>query len=219
MGEAAETLRGALALLPADETTRAHAVVLTALATVYGRVNASAEAEDGAADGHAGRRRSGRSTPPGRGAPDVEAEAALSLGLFRFMLDPSEPDAGLETLRAGLRLALDMDLPFAVVRGYGILSDSLHALGRYAEASQHAAEGAELAVRVGMARTYGCYLVHNQAESLLCLGQWARADQVTAEALAGQPEGQFGALLRKLRAELAAMRGSTTRSTASCARR
>jgi DNA-binding CsgD family transcriptional regulator len=30
---------------------------------------------------------------------------------------------------------------------------------------------------------------------------------VTAEALAGQPEGQFGALLRKLRAELAAMRG------------
>jgi len=106
-----------------------------------------------------------------------------------------------------LRLALDMDIPFAAVRGYGNLSDSLHALGRYAEACQHAADGAELAVRAGMARTYGCYLVHNQAESLLCLGQWARADQVTAEALAGQPEGQFGALLRKLRAELAAMRG------------
>jgi DNA-binding CsgD family transcriptional regulator len=137
----------------------------------------------------------------------VEAEAALSLGLFRFMLHPSEPDAGLETLRAGLRLALDMDIPFAAVRGYGNLSDSLHALGRYAEACQYAAEGAELAVRAGLARTYGCYLVHNQAESLLCLGQWARADQVTAEALAGQPEGQFGALLRKLRAELAAMRG------------
>ncbi len=30
---------------------------------------------------------------------------------------------------------------------------------------------------------------------------------MTAEGLAGQPEGQFGALLRKLRAELAAMRG------------
>src|SRR6266480_1069199 len=32
-------------------------------------------------------------------------------------------------------------------------------------------------------------------------------DQVTAEGLAGHPGGQFGALLRKLRAELAAMRG------------
>ena len=115
--------------------------------------------------------------------------------------------SGLETLRAGLRLALGLDIPFAAVRGYGILSDSLHALGRYAEAGHYAAEGAELAVQAGMARTYGCYLVHNQAESLLCLGQWARADQVTAERLAGQPEGQFGALLRKLRAELAAMRG------------
>src|SRR6266702_369547 len=199
MSEAAETLRGALALLPAGQTTRAHAVVLTALATAYGRVNASAEGGEAAQ----------RAVDAARAAdaPDVEADAALSLGLFRFMLHPSEPDAGLETLRAGLRLALDMDIPFAAVRGYGNLSDSLHALGRYAEASQYAAEGAELAVRAGLARTYGCYLVHNQAESLLCLGQWARADQVTAEALAGQPEGQFGALLRKLRAELAAMRG------------
>ena len=210
LSEAAETLQGALALLPAGETTRAHAVVLMALATAYGRVNASAEAGEAAQQTvDAAREAAQRAVDAARAAdaPDVEAEAALSLGLFRFMLHPSEPDAGLETLRAGLRLALDMDIPFAAVRGYGNLSDSLHALGRYAEACQYAAEGAELAVRAGMARTYGCYLVHNQAESLLCLGQWARADQVTAEGLAGQPEGQFGALLRKLRAELAAMRG------------
>src|SRR5712691_7810045 len=210
MSEAAETLRGALALLPAGETTRTHAVVLMALATAYGRVNASAEAGEAPQQTvDDAREAAQRAVDAARAAdaPDVEAEAALSLGLFRFMLHPSEPDAALETLRAGLRLALDMDIPFAAVRGYGNLSDSLHALGRYAEACQYAAEGAELAVRAGMARTYGCYLVHNQAESLLCLGQWARADQVTAEGLAGQPEGQFGALLRKLRAELAAMRG------------
>src|SRR6266702_2033694 len=210
LSEAAETLRGALALLPAGETTRAHAVVLMTLATAYGRANASAEAGEAAQETVAAARAAAqRAVDAARaaGAPEVEAEAALSLGLFRFMLHPSEPDAALETLRAGLRLALEMDIPFAAVRGYGNLSDSLHALGRYAEASQYAAEGAELAVRAGLARTYGCYLVHNQAESLLCLGQWARADQVTAEALAGQPEGQFGALLRKLRAELAAMRG------------
>jgi DNA-binding CsgD family transcriptional regulator/tetratricopeptide (TPR) repeat protein len=173
-------------------------------------VNASAQAGEAAQQTvDAAREAAQRAVDAARAAdaPDVEAEAALSLGLFRFMLHPSEPDAGLETLRAGLRLALDMDIPFAAVRGYGHLLDSLHALGRYAEACQYAAEGAELAVRAGLARTYGCYLVHNQAESLLCLGQWARADQVTAEALAGQPEGQFGALLRKLRAELAAMRG------------
>ena len=210
LSEAAETLQGALALLPAGETTRAHAIVLMTLATAYGRVNASAEAGEAAQHTvDAAREAAQRAVDAARAAdaPDVEAEAALSLGLFRFMLHPSEPDAGLETLRAGLRLALDMDIPFAAVRGCGNLSDSLHALGRYAEACQYAAEGAELAVRAGMARTYGCYLVHNQAESLLCLGQWARADQVTAQGLAGQPEGQFGALLRKLRAELAAMRG------------
>jgi ATP/maltotriose-dependent transcriptional regulator MalT len=210
MSEAAETLREALALLPAAETTRAHAVVLMALATAYGRVNASPEA--GEAAQHTvedARKAAQRAVDAARAAdaPDLEAEAALSFGLFQFMLRPSEPDAGLETIRAGLRLALDLEIPFPAVRGYGNLSDSLHALGRYAEASQYAAEGAELAVRAGMARTYGCYLIHNQAESLLCLGQWARADQVTAEALAGHPEGQFGALLRKLRAELAAMRG------------
>src|SRR6185437_10163442 len=48
LSEAAETLRAALALLPAGETTRAHAVVLMALATAYGRVNASAEAGEAA---------------------------------------------------------------------------------------------------------------------------------------------------------------------------
>ena len=210
LSEAAETLRGALALLPAGETTRAHAVVLMALATAYGRVNASAETGEAAQRTvGAAREAAQRAVDAARsaGAPDVEAEAALSLGLFRFMLHPSEPDAALETLRAGLGLALDMDIPFAAVRGYGNLSDSLHALGRYAEACHYAAEGAEQAVRAGLARTYGCYLLHNQAESLLCLGQWTRAGQVTAEGLAGQPEGQFGALLRKLRAELAAMRG------------
>jgi len=39
LSEAAETLRGALAPLSAGETTRAHAVVLTALAAAYGHVN------------------------------------------------------------------------------------------------------------------------------------------------------------------------------------
>src|SRR6266568_1755450 len=126
LSEAAETLRGALALLPAGQTTRAHAVVLMALATAYGRVNASAEGGEAAQQTvDDAREAAQRAVDAARAAdaPDVEADAALSLGLFRFMLHPSEPDAGLETLRAGLRLALDMDIPFAALRGYGNLSD------------------------------------------------------------------------------------------------
>ena len=199
LGQAAGTLREAVALLPAGETTRAHAVVLAALATAYGRVNAITEAADAA--------QRAVDAAQAAQAPDVEADAAITLGTFRFMLMPSEPDAGLETLRAGLRLALDMSIPLAALRGYVNLSDSLTMLGRYAEVARTVAEGHELAVRAGMARTLGCYLICNQAENLLCLGQWAQADQVTAEALAGQPEGLFGATLRLLRAELAAMRG------------
>ena len=196
---AAETLRDALALLPAAEATRAHAVVLAALATAYGRDNALAEAEGAARRAVEAARRAH--------APEVEADAAVSLGVASYLLHPSETGQALETLGAGLRLAREMDFRFAALRGMVNLSQLLHTLGRHLEAAQIAAEGRELAVRAGMGRTLGSYLANNQAEALLCLGQWAEADRVTAEALAAMPEGLPRAELRNVRAQLAAMRG------------
>ncbi len=198
-GQAAGTLREALTLLPAEETTRAHAFVLAELATAYGRTHAIAEAEDAA---H-------RAVSAARAAqvPEVEADAEVTLGVARYLLRPSETHLAMETLRAGLGLAVEMNFAFAALRGYVNLSQILHMLGRYAEAAQTAAEGHEVAVRVGMGRTLGGYVTVNQAENLLCLGQWAQAEQVTAGSLALMPEGLYGANLRRVRAELAAMRG------------
>jgi DNA-binding CsgD family transcriptional regulator/tetratricopeptide (TPR) repeat protein len=199
LSPAAGTLREALALLPADEVTRTHAVVLTALARAYGRANALVETLDAAR----------RAVDAARAAqaPDVEAEAAVTLGAAHFILRSAEPDAGLDMIRAGLRLALDLDIPSAALRGYTNLSEGLNILGRYAEAELAAADGFELAVHAGMARMHGCAVAINQADSLLFLGRWEQAEQVIARALAGHPEGRLAAHLRQLRAELAAMRG------------
>jgi ATP/maltotriose-dependent transcriptional regulator MalT len=106
-----------------------------------------------------------------------------------------------------VRLALDLGLPVIAVRGYINLSDALELLGQHQEAAQAAADGLELAVATGLSRTLGSFLIGNRSESLLSLGRWAEADQLTAQALSTPPEGVFGGTLLEVRAELAAMRG------------
>jgi DNA-binding CsgD family transcriptional regulator len=198
--DADASLREALALLPADETTRAHAAVLASLATVL----------MGAGDMDSSTETSRRAIAAARaaGAKDAEADASITLGTAMSYLGPA--DAGLESLRSGLRLALELaetEGSWTALRAYVNLSDVLELLGRHAEAARVAGEGLELARRAGVSRTLGCYLIGNRAEPLLRLGEWAEADQLTAEALGGLPEGLFGVTLQQLRAELAAMRG------------
>jgi len=197
VAEAVGSLKQALALLPAGQTTRAHAVVLASLASGLMR-DSELEAGEAAA-------RRAVTAARAAGAQDVEAGVAITLGSARSYLGPAE--AGLGQLRSGLRLALDLDIPATALRGYVNLSDVLELLGRHQEAAQAAAEGLDLAVRAGLARTWGSFLIGNQAESLLRLGQWDEADRLTGRALSGLPEGVFGAALWQLRAELAAMRG------------
>ena len=197
VAEAVGSLEQALALLPVGQTTRVHAVVLASLASGLMR---DSEMEAGAAVAK-------RAVAAARaaGAQDVEAGVAITLGSARSYLGPAE--AGLGPLRSGVRLALDLDIPATALRGYVNLSDVLELLGRHQEAAQSASEGLDLAVRAGLARTWGSFLIGNRAESLLRLGQWAEADRLADRALSGLPEGVFGAALWQLRAELAAMRG------------
>jgi len=195
--EAVASLQQALVLLPAAQTTRVHAVVLAALAssmTTDTKMEACAEAASRAV-----------AAARAAGAQDVEALAAITLGFATSYLGPAE--AGLDSLRWGVRLALDLDTPVTALRGYIQLSDVLGLLGRHQEAAQAASEGLDLAVRAGLTRTSFSFLIANQAESLLRLGQCAEADRLTAQALSAQPEGLYGTALLKLRAELAAMRG------------
>ena len=166
------------------------------------------------------------------GAREAEADAAVTLGSALTYLDSAE--AGLSTLRDGLRTALALsdqasqpgragpaspanlaeeselggsERTVIALRAYINLSDVLEMLGRHAAAIEMAEAGAALAARAGMSRTLGSYLTGNTAEPLIRLGRWDEADELTARALAAQPEGVFSGTLHGLRAELAALRG------------
>ena len=202
---AARTLQQALSLLPREQVTRAHAVVLAAIAGAQLRaddmVNCAQTAERAIEAARAA------------GAKDAEADASLTLGVAQCYL--ASADAGLDALRAGLRLAQELgergaaagDSASIALRAYVNLSDALELLGRHAEAAQTAAEGIGLAARAGMSRTLGSYLIGNRAESLLRMGRLEEAEELTAQALAAFPEGIFSATLHQFSAEIAIVRG------------
>ncbi|MGH3246377.1 MAG: LuxR C-terminal-related transcriptional regulator, partial [Trebonia sp.] len=238
---AASTLQRAFGLLPSDQVTRAHAVVLATMAGSQMRADDMISCAQTAE----------RAIEAARavGAKDAEADASVSLGSALSYVGSTE--AGLASLRDGLRLALELggapadggaarprggaaaargpaalapadEAEFAgaerttiTLRAYINLSDVLELLGRHAEAAQTAAEGIELATRTGMSRTLGSYLIGNRADSLLRMGQLDEADELTSQALAALPEGVFSATLHQFRAEIAVMRGRYAEATAS----
>jgi DNA-binding CsgD family transcriptional regulator len=195
--QAVATLRDALALLPESPANRPHALVLAALAAALTR---GPEVEEGAQVA-----KQAVAAANGAGAKDVQAEATITLGVATSYLGAA--DAGVASLRAGLALSLEHDMTTTALRGYTNLSDVLELLGRHQEAAQTAAEGRDLATRVGLSRTWGSFLMGNQAESLLRLGAWDEAEELTGRGLGAMPEGVFAATLLQLRAELCAVRG------------
>jgi DNA-binding CsgD family transcriptional regulator len=222
--QAATTLQQAFSLLPPDQVTRAHAVVLATMA------GAQMRADDMISSAETARRaiEAARAV----GAKDVEADASVTLGGALSYLGPT--DVGLDSLRAGLRLALELgqrgntrvralgdeaelaggERATIALRAYINLSDVLELLGRHAEAAQTAAEGIGLATRAGMTRTLGSYLIGNRADPLLRMGQLQEADELTAQALATLPEGVFfSATLHQFRAEISVMRGRYDEAT------
>jgi DNA-binding CsgD family transcriptional regulator/tetratricopeptide (TPR) repeat protein len=238
---ATATLQRALELLPSDQVTRAHAVVLATIASSQMRADDMASCADTAKRAIEAARAAG--------AKDAEADASVSLGSALSYLGPTE--VGLASLREGLRLALELgghvtdgggtrprggpsaargpvartiadEAEFAgaertmiTLRAYINLSDVLELLGRHAEAAQTAAEGIELATKTGTTRTLGSYLIGNRADSLLRMGQLDEADELTSQALATLPEGVFSATLHLFRAEIAMMRGQYDLAVAS----
>ena len=179
--ESVAALQEALALLPAEPATRAHAAVLAALARSLIHVSDMQAAAEEATRAVAAARACG--------AKDAEADAAITLGGASTYLGSGEDS--LTFFREGLRLALDIGASMIAMAGYVNLSDALEFLGRHEEAAQTAAEGLDLARRAGLIRSEGPYLMMNQAEPLLRLGRWAEAERVLAQGLAVMPEGVF----------------------------
>ena len=195
--DAVAVLKEALALLPADQVTRAHAVVLASLASAVWRANDMASTMSLAPRAVRAAREAG--------AAQQEAEASITLGSARSYLSAS--DDGLDDLRVGLALAMNIGAHVSALRAYVNLSDVLEFVGRHEEAVQAAREGIALADRVGLAGTWGVFLTGNLAESLLRLGRWDEAEQLATRALDSMPEGIFAGTVLLLRAELAAMTG------------
>jgi DNA-binding CsgD family transcriptional regulator len=195
--EAVAVLTEALALLPADQVTKAHAVVLASLASAVWRANDMAATMSLAPRAVRAAREAG--------AAQQEAEASITLGSARSYL--SAADDGLDDLRAGLTLSMDIGAHVSALRAYVNLSDVLEFVGRHEEAVQAAQEGIALADRVGLAGSWGVFLTGNLVESLLRLGRWDEAEQLATRALDSMPEGVFAATVLLLRAELAAMTG------------
>ena len=195
--ESVATLEEALALLPADQVTRAHAVVLSSLAMSVWRANDTETTMSLAARAVRAAREAG--------AVQQEADSSITLGSARGYL--SADDAGLDDLRAGLALATGIGAHFTALRAYVNISDVLELHGRHDEAVLAAREGIALADRVGLARSLGAFVTGNLVESLLRLGRWSEADQLATQAVNALPEGVFAATVLQLRAELAAMTG------------
>jgi ATP/maltotriose-dependent transcriptional regulator MalT len=197
--ESVATLEEALALLPADQVTRAHAVVLSSLANSVWRAN----------DMDAALSRAARAVPAAReaGAAQQEADSSITLGSVRGYLSPDDADAGLDDVRVGLALATGIGAHFTALRAYINISDVLELHGRHEEAAEAARAGVELAGRVGLARSLGAFLTGNLVESLVRLGHWNEAEQLATRALNAMPEGIYAATVLLLHAELAAMTG------------
>jgi DNA-binding CsgD family transcriptional regulator/tetratricopeptide (TPR) repeat protein len=205
---AVATLRRALGLLPADQVTPTHAVVLATMA------GAQMRADD--MTGCAGTATRAIEAARAVGAKDAEADASITLGGALSYLGPA--DVGLAALRDGLRLALELggaERTTIALRAHINLSDVLELLGQHDEAARVAGKGIELATRTGMTRTLGSYLIGNRAESLVRMGRLDEADELTSRALAGLPEGVFSATLHQFRGEIAVMRGRYDEAIAS----
>jgi DNA-binding CsgD family transcriptional regulator/tetratricopeptide (TPR) repeat protein len=195
--EAITSLHEALDFLPPDTASEALAAVLASLAGSQMRLDTPVAATATA--------RRAVSVAAAVGAARVEAEAHVSLGVGLCYLE--ESDSGVESLNTGLQRALALDAPEIALRAYINLSDVLEMLGRHREAADVARTGMALAARNGLSRTFGAYLVSNLAESLVHLGQWSDAAELTRSYLELGVEGVFAATLLEVRAQLALLTG------------
>ena len=136
---------------------------------------------------------------------ETESEFRAYVVLGPCLVHAGRVDEGLEALATAHRLAGDR--PEWLV-GYHInMSDSMHLLGRYAEAADVANAGMDRARAVGLARTLGTMMAGNAAEPLLALGRWDEAERLITRALELDPPGRHVWQLVGLRSWLELWRG------------
>lgn len=196
---ATDALHSALALLPPDEKSAAHATVLAGLANTMVLAD---RAEDAAA---IARRAIAAARASGSG--QAEADARIFLGYATASLAPEEDEASLDQARAAVHSAIAEGRTMTALRAYIALSDVLELRGHSAQAVDVAAEGVALARSLGYHRSLATFLTGNLIESMIHLGRWSEARTILSDTLASQPEGLFAATIHEEDALLCVLSG------------
>jgi DNA-binding CsgD family transcriptional regulator/tetratricopeptide (TPR) repeat protein len=135
------------------------------------------------------------------GADAVELRALLDLG--RDLAYLGRADEGVAQLWRALGLAEESGDPLALLHAYVSLTDVLMMLGRPRESARIGEGGLEAVRRYGINSTV---LVANSIEALLAIGEWDKADGLSATALRAIT-ANFPYMLLMLRADLELGRG------------
>ncbi|TDE08736.1 helix-turn-helix transcriptional regulator [Jiangella asiatica] len=196
-----ELIRRALDLVPAQPPTPQRARLLQKLGSrlmMEGRTDEAAEVSQEAA-------------AMARATGEAEAEFRAEVVLGPCLVSLGRTDEGIAILRACRDLAAG--LPERLMSYHINLSDSLHLLGRYAEAAEVARDGIDRTREVGLARTLGSMLTGNAAEPLLALGDWSTAGQLIDRAIELDPPGRHAWQMLRLRAWLSLWQGDVETAT------
>lgn len=100
-----------------------------------------------------------------------------------------DPDAAVELLREAEVTARELDDPDLLFRITANLTTVLDLVGRRSEAVDVAYRGIEDAARYDLEAVYGNFLAGNVMETLVLLGRWAEARELSRTALAWKPVG------------------------------
>ncbi len=139
------------------------------------------------------------------GAREVEAAALATRGIV--MLFECRWEEAVATCREAIDIALEIGAVEQAVRAYVNGSEALDHAGRVEDAIALAREGLEATASLGVARTWGAYLVGEIALRLIKLGRLDEATEQMRVALRGSPSGLAAASLHQALGAIAARRG------------
>ncbi len=172
--------RRAVELVP-REPTRERARVVALLAQLLMLDGIFSDAQRHAKDAI----RVARACTPVDEAEVVHATTTLAVA----MAWGRDPDAALELLREAEATARTLDDPDIIFRITANLTTVLDLVGRRSEAVDVAYRGIEDAARFDLEAVYGNFLAGNVMETLVLLGRWPEARELSRTALAWKPVG------------------------------
>ena len=148
-------------------------------------------------------------------AVDATEERILAEGVLGWcLLLDGDVEAGLAAIRRALDAAVTTEserlsgrYPVGAVLAHAQLTTALELVGRFDEMHATAVDGAAVASRQGVARTFGSLLQAGAARALYQMGRWNDATLAVDEALRGGAVGAGRVALLAVRALLAVGRG------------